>query len=68
VSREIQQKKMQIGASAADGGRPRFDYVIDDVNKSKMTINRRPGHRWSNRVFLRNQADLDPHVPILIDG
>jgi hypothetical protein len=38
-------RKLRIGASAADGGRPRFDYVVDDVIKSMITENRLPGHR-----------------------
>lgn len=33
--REIREKKMDAGASAADGGRLRFDYVVDDLNKPK---------------------------------
>jgi hypothetical protein len=53
-------RKLQIRASAADGGRPRLVYALD-VNKPKMTINQLPGHRWSNRAFPQNQADLDPH-------
>lgn len=31
--REIQQKKTEIGASAADGGRPRLLYAVDNINK-----------------------------------
>jgi hypothetical protein len=29
-------RKLWIGASAADGGRPRFNYVVRDVIKSKI--------------------------------
>jgi hypothetical protein len=28
-------KKTRIGASAADGGRPRFFYIVGGVNKPK---------------------------------
>ena len=45
LAREIREKKTDAGASAADGGRLRFDYVVDDVNKPKMNINRLPGNR-----------------------
>ncbi len=58
---EIQQKKTEIGASAADGGRPRLLYAVDDVNKPKMNPNRSPGRRRPSRAFPQNQADLDPH-------
>jgi hypothetical protein len=58
---EIQQKNTEIGASAADGGRPRLLYAVDDVNKPRMNPNRSPGRRRSNRAFPQNQADLDPH-------
>jgi hypothetical protein len=61
LAREIREKKTDARASAADGGRLRFDYVVDDVNKPKMTINRLPGYRWTNRAFPRNHADLDRH-------
>src|SRR5450631_4468459 len=59
--RETRGKKTDTGASAANGGRLRFDYHVDEVNKLKMIKNRLPGHRWSNRAFPRNHADLDPH-------
>ena len=55
------KRKRDAGASAADGGRLRFCYVVNDVNKPKMIKNRLPGHWWSNRAFPQNQADLDPH-------
>jgi hypothetical protein len=58
--REIQEKKTQIGASAADGGNPRLLYAVDDINKLKMNPNRSPGRRRPNRAFPQNQADLDP--------
>jgi hypothetical protein len=59
--RETRGKKTNAGASAANGGRLRFDYHVDEVNKLKMIKNRLPGHRWSNRAFPRIHADLDPH-------
>src|SRR5260370_42583797 len=37
---DLREKKTDAGASAAGGGRPRFDYVVDDVNKPKMIKNR----------------------------
>jgi Reverse transcriptase (RNA-dependent DNA polymerase) len=48
--------------------RPRFDYAVNDVNKPKITLNRLPGHRWSNRAFPRNYAALDPHPQAVIDA
>ena len=59
--REIQQKKTDIGASAAEGGRLHLDYAQDEVNKPKMNPNRSPERRRPNRAFPQNQADLDPH-------
>jgi hypothetical protein len=61
LARKIRGKKTDAGASAADGGRLRFDYVVDDVNKPKMIKNQLPRSRWSNRAFPPNHADLDPH-------
>jgi hypothetical protein len=61
LSAKSNRRKLKIGASAADGGRPRFDYAVNDVNKPKITLNRLPEHRWSNRAFPRNYAALDPH-------
>jgi hypothetical protein len=58
---EIREKQTDAGASAADGGRLRVGYVVDDLNKPKRTENRLPGHRWSNRAFPQNHAVLDPH-------
>ena len=55
-------KKLRNGASAADGGRPRYDYVIDDINRSKISPNPAPEQRRSNRAFPRNHADLDRHL------
>ena len=43
--RNPRPRKLGIGTSAAVGGRPRFDYVVDDLNNPKMSINRLPGHR-----------------------
>jgi hypothetical protein len=34
---KIREQKTDAGPSAADGGRPRFDHVVDDVNKPKMS-------------------------------
>ena len=61
LAREIREKKTAAGASAADGGRLRFDYLVDDVNKPNMIKNQLPRSRWSNRAFPRNYAALDPH-------
>src|SRR5208282_3226204 len=55
------RRKLKIRASAADGGRPRLLYAVDDVNKPRMNPNRSPGRRRPNRAFPQNQADLDPH-------
>src|ERR1035441_7131279 len=61
LARKIRGKKTDAGASAADGGRLRFDYLVDDVNKPNMIKNQLPRSRWSNRAFPPNHADLDPH-------
>jgi hypothetical protein len=36
VAREIPENKTPAEASAADGGRLRLVYVVDNVNKPKM--------------------------------
>src|ERR1022692_857611 len=61
LARKTRGKKTDAGASAADGGRLRFDYLVDDVNKPNMIKNQLPRSRWSNRAFPPNHADLDPH-------
>ena len=60
MSAKSNRRKLKIGASAADGGRLRLVYAVDDVKKPKMIINRLPGHRWLNRAFPRNHAVLHP--------
>lgn len=47
-------RELRSGASAADGGRLRFDYLVDDINKTKITPNPLPEPRWSNRAFPQN--------------
>jgi hypothetical protein len=38
-----------------------IDYVVNDINNPKMTSNPLSSHRWPNRAFPQNHADLDPH-------
>src|SRR5271168_4014773 len=47
-------------ASAADRGRMRLVYVLNDVRKPKKIQNPPPGHRRSNRAYPRNHALFDP--------
>src|SRR5271168_2516200 len=51
-------------ASAADRGRMRLVYVLNDVRKPKKIQNPPPGHRRSNRAYPRNHALFDPR-PLL---
>jgi hypothetical protein len=39
MSAKSNRRKLKIGASAADGGRPRLLYAVDDVNTPNMNPN-----------------------------
>jgi hypothetical protein len=66
MSAKSNRRKLKIAASAADGGRPRLLYAVDDLNKLRMNSNRSPGRRRPNRAFPQNQADLDPHRQVAL--